>query len=503
MVAYITPVYSYPTVPTGTWGLVVGAESNASNGQTYVGSGYLQVDWGSPGAAVTGVAASSPAAGSVTYTIDSPASGLAGKTVVVSGITGGTPSGGYSNTFTVTATSGDTFTVANSTTGAATLGTARVVVSGDGSQLAPSGVILNLLPQTDVREISVRRGRTRDDQSFDVGVMTVVLDNKSGQYDPDRTNGIWQRRVENPNTVSYFQPGTYAELVYSTGSGAASLTTVFTGYLESAVADHGIYPTVTLTFVDALAAAGKTQLSPRSVTFKAGQTTTQRCTAVLDAVGLFPGLARSLSGSRTLCEPVGDVQGSALEIVESIMVNEFGRVFVTRSGAFKTVSRLALSTASVLTLSDAAGAAIEYSSIDTLPGHLQLVNKVVLTHDDGRIFVQQDIGSIARYGIASSQVSTQLQTQSDINSFASFLASRRAYPSTAIASVVFELRGLSSANVASVAAVDLSDLVTVRRVTTDGRTLNPNVRIEGISFTLSPDSWTWQFYTSAVDNGTY
>jgi hypothetical protein len=421
MVAYITPVFSYPTVTSGTWGVIVGAE--ATTGQTFSGSGYMQLDYGLLGTAI----------------------------------------------------------------------------------LAPSGNILNLLPQTDVRSIDVRRGRSRDDQVFDVGSMTVVLDNRSGQYDPDKIDGIYKRKVDSPNTVSYFAPGLYGELVFSTGSTPASLNTAFTGYLETAVADHGIDPTVTLTFVDALAVAGRANINNTSLTFPKGQTTSARVIAIMNAAGILPlASASSVTGSRVLDEVTAQ-DGSALDLIEQVMVDEAARVYVTRGGVFTTKPHsVAVTGSSVLTVTDAATAgAIEFNAIETLPAHSQLINRVVLKHADGRQWTRTEQTSAARYGVMGVELTTNLLSMTDINAFLTFVCARRAYPSTAIASVTAELRGLSAATVASVIAADLTSKITVNRTTVDGRTLAPTVWVEGVNATITPDSWTWQFQTSPIDTGSY
>jgi len=41
------------------------------------------------------------------------------------------------------------------------------------------------LPSNDVKKISIRRGRTREDQEIQPGALTLTLDNTSGNYDPE------------------------------------------------------------------------------------------------------------------------------------------------------------------------------------------------------------------------------------------------------------------------------------------------------------------------------
>lgn len=63
------------------------------------------------------------------------------------------------------------------------------------STLAPTGTdvlgsytpfsTLTQMPTTDVKRISIRRGRTREDQQIQPGTLTMTMDNTSGSYDPE------------------------------------------------------------------------------------------------------------------------------------------------------------------------------------------------------------------------------------------------------------------------------------------------------------------------------
>ena len=51
--------------------------------------------------------------------------------------------------------------------------------------LGSFGTTWTTIPASTVRGISIRRGRTREDQSVQPGTCTLTLDNRSGNYDPD------------------------------------------------------------------------------------------------------------------------------------------------------------------------------------------------------------------------------------------------------------------------------------------------------------------------------
>jgi hypothetical protein len=82
------------------------------------------------------------------------------------------------------------------------------------STLAPSGTnvlgsytpfsSLTQMPTTDVKKISIRRGRTREDQQVQPGSLTLTLDNTSGAYDPEFVkSGVVTAASGNGTTVTY------------------------------------------------------------------------------------------------------------------------------------------------------------------------------------------------------------------------------------------------------------------------------------------------------------
>jgi hypothetical protein len=82
------------------------------------------------------------------------------------------------------------------------------------STLAPTGTdvlgsytpftTLTQFPTTDVKRISIRRGRTREDQQIQPGSMTFTMDNTSGSYDPEFVkSGLVTAASGNGTTVTY------------------------------------------------------------------------------------------------------------------------------------------------------------------------------------------------------------------------------------------------------------------------------------------------------------
>ena len=63
---------------------------------------------------------------------------------------------------------------------------------------------LTQMPTTDVKKISIRRGRTREDQQIMPGSLTLTLDNTSGSYDPEFSkSALITAASGNGTTVTY------------------------------------------------------------------------------------------------------------------------------------------------------------------------------------------------------------------------------------------------------------------------------------------------------------
>ena len=96
---------------------------------------------------------------------------------------------------------------------------------------------------TDIREITTHRGRTRNDQEYDTGLLTVVLDNRTGIYDPDFTGSTTM--VVSGASIIQRSMAMYFGMLWS-----SVVYNQFYGYLENVVVDQGFDAKVTLTFTD-------------------------------------------------------------------------------------------------------------------------------------------------------------------------------------------------------------------------------------------------------------
>lgn len=334
------------------------------------------------------------------------------------------------------------------------------------------------IPATTVRAISIRRGRTREDQAVQSGTMTLTLDNRSGNYDPDNPASpyMW-------SGYSILTKGLGVQL-QATYSGTSY--TIFRGYLEQLSADQSLDPVATITFTDALSQLSQQSLTAISAAYS-GETTATRVGRILDAIG-WPASLRSLTGSRTM-QPTtfGD---TALTLSEQASTCEFGRLFADRSGSIVLMPyESTFYTQQRLDFSDTrAAGTIEYSGIKTDPGAKYLYNTITLTQTTGSVVTYTNTASVGRYGSYPKAITAPLLNSSDASTLAQIIGDRFALPTTRVEQIEFDAYGIGT-EWPDLLQTELGDRATVTRNTVDGRLRKFNALIESINHDLTPNSW--------------
>jgi hypothetical protein len=344
------------------------------------------------------------------------------------------------------------------------------------------------VPMTDVWQIAIRRGRTREDQPVDAGTMTVLLDNLSGYYDPDNSS------PSNPYTLSSESWWRLAIPARLRATWSAVTYGLFKGKLEDPVADLGADPTVTFTFVDGIAQASARDTSALTL---AAETTGQRAGRALDLMG-WPSADRVISGSRNL---LAQTEASTVTgVLEECAKAEGGRFYVDVDGSMRLTNRadaLSRTVDLVLADDDTSGSA-DYAQLTTSPGVKYVVNKATVTNGTYSASSSDD-ASVAKHGPRSDQpITVPLADSADIDSLAIYRAHHRSTASTRVEQVSVEALKVGSAW-AGLLSVDLGDRVQVKRTGSNGVGLNVVCAVEGIEHTISARNWRITFYTAPID----
>ena len=341
-------------------------------------------------------------------------------------------------------------------------------------------------PMRDVMQVSIRRGRTREDQTIQPGVMNVLFDNRLGNYDPDNSSSIYKQ-----GSVLAMASNRLIRLTATIGG---STYTVFTGFIEMMDASVDLSPTVTMTVVDALQQLSKNVFTgDRPI-----ELTSTRLTNVLPAsFTALSGLNVSLSLSGYRFVQAQSYDGVNLGQIAQDCVNaDAGYLYVTGDNTlvFKPFEEFRSTKAEKFRLSDdhvmAGDTTIEYDSVTSNVGAKFLVNTAEVDYGADTKATATDSGSISTYG--TSQVSVQNYLQNSMSpavGLAGVLANRLAYPKTRISEVGFDAIGLSTSLWQKLLSTELTDSVGLERQTVDGRSLSYLNTLGAVNHDIKPDNW--------------
>jgi len=380
----------------------------------------------------------------------------------------------------------DTSKIGSFVLGISQLGGTDVLTAGG------AGTTWTAIPTTDIRAIAIRRGRTREDQANQPGSLTLTLDNRSYNYDPDNSAStfIW-------NGYSILSAGMGVR-VSATWSGTTYV--IYRGYLEQLDVDESLDPVATFQFTDALAWIGRLNVASVSSSYS-GDTTATRVGRILDAIGWDASL-RNLTGSRTM-QPT-TMGSSALSLSEQAARCEFGRFYSDRQGNLVLLPyESTFTTPNRISLSDTrATGTIEYDTIATNPGAKYLVNTITIQQTSTASQTYADTTSIARYGVFAKSYDAPLLDDATAYTLATIIGDRYDLPKTRVDSVEFDALGVGT-QWPSLLQTDLGDNVSVQRTTVDNRTRVFASLVESLNHDITPSNWRVSMDLSPSTGGEY
>lgn len=344
------------------------------------------------------------------------------------------------------------------------------------------------LPVTSLRQLSIRRGRTREDQVVQPGVLTVTFDDWSGDFDPDNTASpyAWNGQTMLTRGLKLRVLATWDAVVYP----------LYYGRLEIVDADMSLDPTVTLTAVDDLAWLAKIELRGLIAPNKSG-----KAYDVFDYYfnNYLPGY-RGFNNVPTYTTPAlancrsvqnaGSVGINLLEKLNHWSTAEFGSLFMSRDNVvtLRQYEDRYTQPFNIILSDSRANGTIEYDEIVSSPGSKYLTNMVVNTDVDGVEYTSNVLDSQARYGVYEKGSDVYLNLPAEAQEIADLMAAYYATPATRVESVSFEAVGIGT-EWPDLLATELGNNVSVERTTVDGRArLFPSL-IESLNHDITPNSW--------------
>jgi hypothetical protein len=338
-------------------------------------------------------------------------------------------------------------------------------------------------------QIGTVRGRSLQTDQYQCGSCSFTLRNESRLFDPSNTASPYYGTIVPRVPVQVNVDGVQ----------------VFGGYIDDIEVDYEQPDicTVAISCLDGLNLLANAYL----VAFDAVQQTTgERISAVLARPEVaFPALPAPniATGQSTLQVGTFD-QIPALDHCQTCALSEQGYLFVNAEGVLTFFDRYYLSSSrSVLTFSDTGP--VGYQGITQKSQALLLYNVVIGQRDGGTEQVAYEPTSEAQYGVRTLMLAAlENLTDADVLDLCQYLAGRYSQPNVRFDTVTVELQSLSSAQLAAVLALDITDLVTVQRTPPGSgtpATISLLEMVDGVSLSLdvSGSKFTAKFNLYSVD----
>lgn len=346
---------------------------------------------------------------------------------------------------------------------------------------------------TDVIQIDIRRGRTRQSERDQAGISVVVFNNTSGYYDPDNTS------AGNPWVVSgtnILRDGLQMRIVATIGGTAYNL---YYGFLEETKVNQGEAPTVSMIFVDGIAYIADAQ-APALATAQFAETAATRVGRMLTYAGW--------TGSTSLTGTVGmlaTVQNrSCMALIYQAVDAIAGRFYISRSGVATLVplaDKFSRPTQLLFTDTQASNT-VGYMQLLTNPGTYFVVNQAVVSRTNTtKQYTSRYNPSVSAYGIAKTVIDAPVATDSNAQNLALYESRKLATPDTYVERIDFNALAVASfgALYPDFLATELADQVSVVRTTYDGRTIQWNLVVEGMAHRITQNNWMVSYTTSAIN----
>src|SRR5215471_1378401 len=280
------------------------------------------------------------------------------------------------------------------------------------------------------------QGRQNVNNPITVGTLTLSGDNRAGNYDPDNINGVF---------YPYLTKGT---LVRVSAVVSAVSYPLFVGRLDSVTVNKGPFDlSATMTFYDDLQQAGYTSATSYNTAVRpeTSLSRAQWLTSQLPMLYAAPTFSSNLT--RNLLPTYGG--SSILDLLNVVATTEQGRVFVDPSGSLNVTAHADDYTSTVLgTLTDDPAVftttGLDYQALVTSAGRTQQVQGAIVDrynrNDSNYPSVYGgNVGAAAIAVGAVVAVIAPLQSDSDAQSLANYLASRRSTPPPSIDAVTVAL----------------------------------------------------------------
>jgi hypothetical protein len=295
-----------------------------------------------------------------------------------------------------------------------------------------------------VRSLTIQRGKNRDLDRFNAGGLSVEFNNTDRAFDPLFAASPFFGDVVPRRDVRVLADGT-AQYV-------GKVTDWNLGYDPSGQSIAALEASDGFTFL------AQQILTPGTATV---QTSGARVSEILSQETVdWPLGDRDIdTGASELGADV--FEGNALTYLQKVELSEGGLLFIDKDGRVAFKDRLATPTVDNVTVFADDGSGIPFAPALVEYGTEQLYNQITVTSPAGTATANGAL-SQTRYGILERDVQTLLSTVTQVEDYADFLVGRYDEPEYRFARLAVDMRNLSSAQKASMFALDMGSVIQVK-----------------------------------------
>jgi len=346
---------------------------------------------------------------------------------------------------------------------------------------------------SDVQNVAISRGRSKDLDSFFTGSCAIKLLNNSRKY-------------ENTNTSSPYYPGIEPFIkmhVDATTDGGSTYEDLFVGF----VADISLtYPDsnnsfATFTGFDAFMKINNTELVNQSFTSTDSGTLINN---ILDNDSVkFSTGNRDIETGISTMQALSGIDSNTLSLLQTIERSENGLLFMSKSGklTFKNRHTTFPSTASI-TFSDD-GSDVPYTSVDYINDDNEIYNIVNLTRTGGTTQTQEDVGSQLKYLIRTlTRTGLLNDNDTEVNDAALFLLGKFKDALLRFDNITVNLVDLNTTNQNLILSSEVGDIVNVE-LTPPGSGSPSQITslevLDSITYNVTPDTFKVAYKLSSAN----
>jgi len=360
-----------------------------------------------------------------------------------------------------------------------------------------------------VRSWSLRRGRSSQFDQFTAGTLTVELENSSRRFDPLYSAGALFGNLK-PRKLCRLS-ATYNAVTYR----------LFTGYLDG-IGQEGemsnTLGTATLTASDGFKILARAKLPTGGAPVGGGETLSARIGRLLDYVA-WPAGMRDIDPVSPTSVETQEVGQPLLAQIYEVTNGDLGQVFVAGDGDFTYHGhawQLSNNLTASATLADLiTGSEIPYSTCQFAPADdVLLFNRATATNYTGPPYVLhtsdvEDATSVAAYGESVKDLGLiGVNNMNVVQNTLEYILAYYKDPKLRVTQVSFNPRRTPATMYPVVLGAEIGTrYLFTRRPQNVGSAISQDVLVEGISHSMTPDSFTSTFDLSqastAPDGGTY